>query len=131
MKFTFNPKYFIVFTVLLLIEVCIAVFLKDGFIRFTVGDFLAVMLLYCLFKSFIHTHSVHIAIVALLMAYGIEILQLANLTEYGVLIEHKWVSLILGSHFSVQDLMAYSLGIVSVLYLDTYILNLNQHETTI
>ncbi len=124
MKLTFNIRYFIVFILLFGIETCIAIFLKEGFIRYTVGDFLVVILLYCFFKSFIKTQTIYIAIATLFIAYGIEFLQLTNLVRYDMIKEYKWVSLVLGSHFSIQDLIAYSLGTVSILYLDTYILHL-------
>lgn len=133
MKIIFNPYYFVAFLCLLLIESCIAIFLKDGFIRYTVGDFLAVMLLYCFFKSFIKAHNLHIAITTLIIAYCIELFQLTDMVRYGMLKEYKWIGIILGSHFSIGDLIAYSLGTVSILYLDTYILHLKsqKHESTI
>ena len=133
MKLTFNPYYFVAFLCLLLIEACILIFLKDGFIRYTVGDFLVVMLLYCFFKSFIKAHALHIAIATLLIAYCIELLQLTDMVRLGMLKEYKWISVVLGSHFSIGDLIAYSLGTVSILYLDTYILHLKSktYESTI
>jgi len=132
MKLTFNPYYFVAFLCLLLIEACIAIFLKDGFIRYTVGDFLAVMLLYCFFKSVAKAHSLHIAIATLVIAYIIELIQLTNFVRYDMIKEYKWISIVLGSHFSIGDLIAYSLGTVSILYLDTYILHLKSqtHEST-
>lgn len=132
MKLTFNIRYFIAFVLLLICEVCIALFLVDGFIRYTIGDFLVVIMIYCFIKSFIKTHSIYIAIFTLLFAFGIEFLQLTNMVRYDMLKEYKWVSIVLGSHFSITDLIAYSLGTISVLYLDTYISHLKSqhHETT-
>ena len=69
---------------------------------------------------------------ALLIAYAVEFLQLTNLVRYGMLKEYEWVRIVLGSHFSLQDLVAYSLGAVIALYLDTYILHLksSKHESS-
>lgn len=123
MKLTFNIYYFIAFALLFAVEVCIAIFLKDGFIRYTFGDFLVVILLYCFFKSFIKINNSYVAIVTLIMAYSIELLQLTNITQTVTLKHQKWVSLVLGSHFSKEDLIAYTLGIISIYYIDTYFLS--------
>lgn len=72
MKSAFNRNYFIAFILLLVIEVLIAAFLNDGFIRHTMGDFLVVILLYCFFKSFLKTNSIAVAIVTLAIAFTIE-----------------------------------------------------------
>ena len=118
MKIQFNGSYFILFVLLFLVEVAIAVFLKDGFIRYTVGDFLVVILLYCFFRSFIKTKPHYIAVATMLVAYTIEFLQLANVLAYVNLRGNKWVSIIMGTHFSFEDLIAYTLGVVVILYLD-------------
>lgn len=131
MKFRFNKIYFITFIVLFVIEVLIALFLKDGFIRFTIGDFIVVMLLYCFFKSFIKTRAIYVAIATVVIAYGIEFLQLTNFVRWGILKDYKWISIVLGNHFSIGDLVAYSLGIICVLYIDIYFLKreLKKYDT--
>lgn len=118
MKFQFNTKYFIITVLLFIAEVVIAVFLKDGFIRYTVGDFLVVILMYCFLRSFIKTKPLYVAIATLLIAYIVEFLQLVNLLDYLNLRNNKWASIIMGTHFSVEDLIAYSLGVIMVLLLD-------------
>ena len=51
-RLTFNQKYFYLTVVLFLIEVFIALFINDQFIRPFVGDVLVVILIYCFVKSF-------------------------------------------------------------------------------
>jgi len=118
MKFTFDKIYFTGFTLLFVIEVIIAFFLKDGFVRHTVGDFLVVILLYCLFKSFLKTHTLNLAILTLGIAYLIEFLQLTAFLNYLGLKQNKWANLVFGNTFSIQDLVAYTLGIVVVLFIE-------------
>ena len=48
---TFRKTYFILSILLFIIEVLIALFAHDEFIRPYVGDLLVVVLLYCLVKS--------------------------------------------------------------------------------
>lgn len=115
---TFNFKYFLGFIFLLVIEILIAVFFKSGFIRYTIGDFLVVALLYCFIKSFFNLKALTVSITVLLIAFTIEFLQLANILDILNLRGNKTVTIILGSHFSTQDLVAYSLGIISTFFID-------------
>lgn len=110
MKTTFKPYYFAIFYTLLLIEIAIALLLKDGFIRHTFGDFLVVILLYCFIKSFIDIKPIPLALIVLLIAFAIEFLQLANILEYFNLRNNKFMATVFGTSFSIQDLVAYTLG---------------------
>ncbi|WP_452597156.1 ribosomal maturation YjgA family protein [Pontimicrobium sp. MEBiC01747] len=118
MVFRFNIVYFILFLILLIIEILIATFLKSGFIRHTFGDFLVVILLYTLIKSILKTKSLYIALAVLIIAFSIEFLQLANLLDYLNLRDNLLANLILGSHFSIQDLIAYTLGVICSFLID-------------
>ena len=71
----FKLKYFILAAILFLIEVLIALFIHDNFIRPFVGDVLVVILIYCFIKSFLNSPVVITAIAVLLFAYLIEVLQ--------------------------------------------------------
>ncbi len=118
MKLTFKRSYFIAFILFLIIEVLIALFLKGGFIRHTVGDFLVVMLLYHFFKSFFKESSLTIAVFVLCIAYIVEFLHCTSFLHNIGLRHNKWANLIFGNSFSIQDLIAYTLGIIVVLCID-------------
>ena len=122
MKTYFQPYYFDAFYILLLTETAIALFLKSGFIRHTFGDFLVVILLYCFIKSFIKTKPIAIALIVLLIAYAIEFLQLYNILDYIGLRDNKFVSIVLGTSFSIEDLIAYSLGVICMVSIDLLII---------
>ena len=121
MKTTFQPYYFAVFYTLLLIEIAIALFLKGGFIRHTFGDFLSVIVLYCLIKSFIDIRPIILAVIVLLIAFAIEFLQLANILEYLNLRDNTFIATVFGTSFSIQDLIAYTLGTVFIMVTDLII----------
>lgn len=118
MKFKFTRIYFIYFLILLGIEILIAVFLKSGFIRHTFGDYLVVILMFYFFKSFVKANDITIGIITILIAYAIEFLQLTNMLSYFGVEQSKWANLIFGNYFSIPDLLAYTLGILTVTSLE-------------
>ncbi|AUP78311.1 ribosomal maturation YjgA family protein [Flavivirga eckloniae] len=123
MKLQLNKTY-LIFTILLFtIEVLIALYVTHGFIRYTFGDYLVVILLYCFFKSFTNTTSIIVAIIVLIIAYTIELLQLINMLELLNLNDNYVLKLVFGSTFQVSDLVAYSLGVITVLIIE-YSLNI-------
>lgn len=115
MKLKFNTYYFVVFIVLFAIEALIAIYLKEGFIRHNFGDYLVVILLYCFFKSFIKGKSFQIALAVLIFSYTIEFLQLTSFLEVLNLQENRIAKIVLGSTFSIGDLIAYTFGIITIL----------------
>ncbi len=121
MKLTFSKNYFLVAVLLLIIEIAIAIFFKEGFVRHTFGDFLVVILLYCFFKSFLRAHSLGIALTTLGIAFIIEFLQLTSFLQLFGLKHSKWANLVFGNSFSFQDLIAYTLGILAVLIFEKVI----------
>jgi hypothetical protein len=115
----FNKHYFLLFLFIFSIEVCIAYFLKTGFIRHTFGDFLVVILLYCLLKSFINIKSITIAIIVLFISFMIEFLQLTPFLEWLNLHDNTFAKTVLGSTFHVSDLVAYSLGVITIIIIES------------
>jgi len=111
----FNKNYFLVFVLLFAIEIYIAIFLKDGFIRHTFGDYLVIILLYCFLKSFIRGKSFQTALAVLIISYVTEFLQLINLLELVNLQDNSFAKIVLGSTFSISDLIAYTFGIITIL----------------
>ncbi|WP_397447405.1 DUF2809 domain-containing protein [Polaribacter sp. R77954] len=113
----FNLNYFFLFLILLLTEIIIAKY-ATGFIRHTFGDYLCVILLYALIKSFVKLSNLKTAIFVLLIAYAIEFLQLTNLQSFYPNKYAKVLRLILGTSFSIGDLIAYTLGIITTLVIE-------------
>lgn len=113
-----NKTYLIITILLFAIEVLIVMFLKTGFIRHTVGDFLVVILIYCFFKSLFEINTITLAISVLLFSFLIEFLQLANILKLLNLENNHLAKLILGSTFHISDLIAYTLGILKVIIIE-------------
>jgi hypothetical protein len=103
---------------LFLIEVLIALFLHDRIIRPYVGDFLVVILIYCFIRSFISARVLPTAIGVLIFAYAIESLQYLDLIGRLGLRESRFANVILGNYFEWIDIVAYTLGIVTVLLVE-------------
>ncbi len=111
-----NLKYFTVFIILVLIEFCILY--TDGFIRHTIGDYFVVIVLYCFVKSFFNFSSKKTAFGILIFAFCIEFLQLTDLPNIEPFASSKLSKIILGTTFVFTDLIAYTLGIITVLYVE-------------
>ncbi|MFI0430998.1 DUF2809 domain-containing protein [Mariniflexile sp. HMF6888] len=118
MTLKLNKTYLTVTITLLIVEVLIATFLKSGFIRHTFGDYLVVILMYCFFKSFIKGKHFYIAMGVLAFSFAIEFSQLVNILKPLSLQNSHSAKLILGSTFQFSDLVAYTLGIVTVLIVE-------------
>lgn len=114
----FNLKSFIIFLGLFITEVLIAKYITQTFIRYWFGDFLIVILIYYFLKSFINTKPINLAIATLVFSYVIEFIQLTNLLDVLGLRHNRIANLILGNTFSISDLVAYTLGVITVYFID-------------
>jgi hypothetical protein len=114
----FNARYFLLSLFLFGVEIFIAAFLHDDFIRPYVGDFLVVMLIYCGVKSFLNTPVLATGLAVLLFAYLIEMLQYFRLADRLHLRHHSIPRIMLGDYFTWTDILSYTLGIASVLILE-------------
>ena len=121
MKLQFNKNYLVLAHSLFLIELAIAFIIKTGFIRYTFGDYLAVILLYAIIRGCTNLNVRASSLVVLLVAYGIELLQLTPFLSYFNLQDSLKAKLIFGSTFHASDLLAYTLGILTVLVVETSI----------
>ncbi len=115
---TFRKTYFILSILLFIIEVLIALFAHDEFIRPYVGDLLVVVLLYCLVKSFLNWSTSTTAVWVLLLSYLIETLQFFNIVQHLGLSGSKIANIIIGTYFTWFDILAYTLGILLVLAIE-------------
>ena len=106
--------YFLLFLLLLGVEIAIASYLKMGFIRAYLGDFLVVILLYCLLMSTLKPSVKTGLVLTLAIAFAIELLQLVDLIRFFSQEYKQLATLILGSQFSWLDLLMYMLGIACV-----------------
>jgi hypothetical protein len=114
----FNSSYFFLAILLFAIEVIIAVFVHDTIIRPYIGDFLVVILLYCMARSFLNTAVLPTAIAVLIFSFAIETTQYFHLVNVLGLQHSKLARVIMGNYFAWMDLVTYTAGIIVVLLVE-------------
>jgi hypothetical protein len=118
--YKFQSKYFFAAAVLFVVEVLIAMYFHDRFIRPYFGDFLVVILLYCFVKSFLDLPVKETAIGVLLFSYLIEICQYFNIVAVIGLQDSKIASTVIGTSFEWIDLLAYTLGVLTIIWFENH-----------
>lgn len=103
-------KYAIIAALILGVEILIALFVRDRFVRPFMGDLLVVVLLYYGFRTILETSAKKVAIGVFIFAFGIELLQYFQFTELLGIQDNKFAVIIWGSTFDKLDLLAYLLG---------------------
>lgn len=116
--FRFNSRYMLFALLLFVVEVCIALFMHDRFVRPFVGDFLVVILIYCFVKAFMNVSNYKLAIGVLLFSFLVEYLQYIGIVNILGLENSSLARTVIGTSFEWTDLIAYALGILTVLLLD-------------
>lgn len=114
----FNRKYFSLALILFSIEIVIAIFFTDKFVRYFLGDLLVVIFLYCFIMSWLRLESKKVALSVLIFSFVIEILQYFKILNALGWENNKIAIIILGNSFDAMDLVAYTAGIAIVLWLE-------------
>jgi len=127
MKVQFNKYYLVLAHSIFLIELAIVFIIKTGCIRYTFGDYLVVIFLYVIFRGGTNMSVRASALVVLLIAYCIELLQLTPFLSLLNLHDSFTAKLVFGSTFQIGDLTAYTLGILTILIIEFYYGN---HKST-
>lgn len=115
MKFLFNKRYFLAFVFLLVIEVLIAKFVTDSFIRPFFGDYLVMILIYLFSRTWLKGNDSAQIFGVLIFCYSVEIAQKFNLVQILGLEQYRLARIIIGTHYDVSDLAAYSLAALTLL----------------
>lgn len=102
-------KYIILTILLFAIEVLIALFIDDNFIRPYIGDVIVVILLYTTFKIFITKTSILHPIYIFIFACFVEFLQYINIVKL-LNVSNKVLKIIIGSSFDFKDILCYFVG---------------------
>lgn len=113
--FTFSLRYFLLALLFFIIEVLIALYVKDNFVRPYVGDYLVVMLIYCSVRTFIKASPVKTALAVLLFSYFIETLQYFRIVDRLGLAGNTLAKTVIGYGFEWADMLAYTLGVLTIL----------------
>ena len=117
-RFRFRGWYFLFSLLLLGVEIFIGVYMHDRIIRPYGGDFLVVIWLYCLVRSFWDLPVPVTAVSVLLFSYLVETSQYFHLADRLGFKGHSLMRVILGSYFTWTDILSYTLGILFVLVVE-------------
>lgn len=105
-------KYLVAFIVIVIVEVLIALYVHDAFVRPYLGDVLVAVALYCLVRTFIPEGCKWLSLYIFIFAAGVEVLQLFNFVELLGLGNSRFFRVLLGSVFDIKDVLCYFVGCV-------------------
>ena len=117
----FNLYYFYWTAFLLITEIYIAIFIDDNLIRPYGGDFLVVILIYAFVRTFFKYSTIKTASGVLLFSFLVEILQHFKIVEVLGLENYPLARTVIGTSFSWEDFIAYSIGIAVTLVAEKFI----------
>ena len=100
--------YGVLFIVILGIEILIALFVRDAFIRPYGGDILVTLLLCCMVRSIVPEKIQWLPLLVFLLA--VEVGQYFDFATLLGLSKNPVLKIALGSSFSVADILCYALG---------------------
>lgn len=106
--------YTIATAILFIVEVSIAVFIHDKFIRPYIGDVLVVAVIYCFVRIFIPDKCMWLPAAVFGFASLVEILQYFNLVELLGVSDNRILSVIIGSVFDIKDIICYAIGCILI-----------------
>lgn len=102
--------YLLAFFAVFLTEVCIALFVRDDFIRPYGGDVLVTVLICCFVRIFFPTGVKLLPVWVFLFAAAVEIGQYFDFVALLGLGDSRFFRILLGSTFSWADLVCYAAG---------------------
>ena len=114
--------YLLIFCGLLAVEVGIALFVNDAFVRPYVGDMLVTLLLCCLCRVIIPDKVRLLPVYVFVFAACVEIGQYFDVVALLGLADNRIISIALGRTFSWMDIVCYAVGCVAAFLLDQIII---------
>ena len=113
--------YMAIFCGLLAVEICIALFVHDAFVRPYVGDMLVTLLLCCMCRVAFPDKVRLLHVFVFLFAACVEIGQYFDVVAALGLADNRILSIALGRTFSWLDLICYAVGCMVAFALDEII----------
>lgn len=114
MKGKKRAAYGIITLFLLMIEVLIALFVHDDFIRPYVGDMLVVVVIYTFIRIWVPEKCWLLPMYVFILATGIEILQYFEIVKILGWEDNTFLRVLLGSVFDVKDIVCYAVGCIAL-----------------
>lgn len=121
MKNRLRVIYGVLFVVILIVEILIALFVHDNFIRPYIGDMLVTVLICSFVRFFIPEKIKVLPILVFLFSTLVEIGQYFDFVKLLGLDDNPFISTLLGRTFSVADLICYAMGCILFAVVDCII----------
>ena len=118
--------YACITVVLLVVEVLIALFVHDDFIRPYIGDVLVTVLICTFMRIFIPRGIKLLPLYVFVFAVGVEVLQYFNIVEMLGLADNRFFSILIGSVFDVKDIVCYGVGCLVFFIVENFSQYLNK-----
>lgn len=103
-------KYLIAFLLMFAVEVLIAAFVRDGFVRPYLGDVFVVILIYFFVRILFPEGIRLLPLYIFLFAAAAEVLQYFDFVGMTGLGESRIARIVFGSTFSFADILCYAVG---------------------
>ena len=113
--------YGVLFIIILIVEILIALFVHDNFIRPYIGDMLVTVLICSFARFFIPEKIKVLPILVFLFSTLVEIGQYFDFVKLLGLDDNLFISTLLGRTFSVADLICYAMGCILFAVVDCII----------
>ncbi len=115
--------YLCIALAVLAVEVVIALRFRDWpFVRGSLGDVLVIVLLYFLLRAITPFRTNSVAVASVAIGFLAEALQIIRLVDRLDIPKASLLGTVIGSRFSISDLLMYILGGVAALTIDRYLL---------
>ena len=92
------------------IEVCIALFVDDNFVRPYIGDVLVVIPIYTLIRVFVPEKLKLLPLYIFMFATVVEVLQYVQIVNILGLENNTFMRVLIGSVFDIKDILCYGIG---------------------
>ena len=115
--------YLAAFCLIFAVEVCIALFVRERFIRPYGGDVLVTVLICCFLRIFLPHGVKLLPLYVFLFALAVEIGQYFDFVALMGLGNSRFFRILLGSTFSPADIVCYGVGCALFALLETLILH--------
>ena len=112
MKINKRLIYGILTVVLTAIEVLIALFVQDSFVRPYVGDMLVVIVVYCFVRIIIPEGVRLMPLYVFLFAALVEVLQFFHIVDILGLGDSAFFRTLIGGTFDIKDIACYGIGCI-------------------
>lgn len=112
MKNKHRLTYILFFLTFLGIEVLIALFIRDNFIRPYVGDMLVTVVICLFIRGFTPLKTKLLPLLVFVFAAAVEIGQYFDFVALLGLDKNRFLSVLLGRTFSVADIICYGVGCI-------------------